>query len=307
MPFGTQTDEATALRMIETAIDAGVDFIDTANVYGAGRAESIVGKALRGRRDQVVVATKVHDKMGEGPDEQGLSRAAIHRALDDSLKRLGMDYVDVYYLHAPDYGVPIEESLEAMDEAVRAGKVRYPATSNFSSWQVCETLWVSERNGYRPPTITQPMYNLLARGLEQEYLPMAERFGVSTVVYNPLAGGLLTGKQRRDAPVAGSRFDQDTNRLGSQYRKRYWSDAGFDAVELLSGVARDCGRSLGSLSLGWLLHHTPVDCIILGASRPEQLEENLRALEAGPLPAVALEACDRAWRELRGAGPAYNR
>jgi aryl-alcohol dehydrogenase-like predicted oxidoreductase len=307
MPFGSQTDEETSLRMIEQAIEGGVNFIDTANVYSAGRSEEIVGKAIRSRRDEIVLATKVRNPMGEDPELTGLSRKAIRRALDDSLRRLGVSHVDLYYLHQPDYEVAIEESLEAMDEAVRAGKVRYPASSNYAAWQVVEMFSIAGREGYLPARLTQPMYNLLARSLEAEYLPMAERMGVSTIVYNPLAGGLLTGKQSRETPLPGSRFDRSTHRLGDQYLDRYWYEAIFDAVEELRSLAERCGRSLIALALGWLLHHTPADCVILGASRPEQLAENLAALDAGKLPADALEACDAVWRSLHGVTPAYNR
>jgi len=295
------------LRMIDQALDFGVDFLDTANVYSGGRSEELVGMALRGRRDRVVLATKVRSRMGDGPDEGGLSRRAIHRALDDSLRRLDTDYVDVYYLHAPDYEVAIEESLAALDEAVEAGKIRYPASSNYSAWQVCEMQWIAQRQGYRPATVTQPMYNLLARGIEQEYFPMAERLGVSTVVYNPLAGGLLTGKHAPDAPLPGSRFDRSGHRLGETYVDRYWHGADFDAVAALGSIAHEAGRSPVELALAWLLHHTPVDCVILGASRPEQLDENLRALESGPLPADAVAQCDEVWKTLRGVVPQYNR
>jgi aryl-alcohol dehydrogenase-like predicted oxidoreductase len=307
MPFGSQTDEQTSLRMIDLALDAGVDFFDTANVYSAGRSEQILGKALRGRRDQVVLATKVRSRMGDGPDEAGLSRAAIRRALDDSLRRLATEYVDVYYLHQPDDNVPIEESLGALDEAVQQGKVRYPASSNYSGWQVCEMLWIAERARYRPAWITQPMYNLLARGIEQEYLPMAAQFGVSTVVYNPLAGGLLTGKQRREAPLAGSRFDRSGHRLGETYLDRYWHDADFDAVAELGSLAESTGRPLIELAFAWLLHHTPIDCVVVGASSTEQLEQNLSALASGPLTQDVLDACDRVWSRLRGVAPQYNR
>src|SRR5262249_55610132 len=164
MTFGLQNDQATAQRMIDLCIDRGVNFFDTANVYSAGSAEIMLGNALKGRRDKVVIASKVRMRMGDGPLESGLSRAAILKNVDDSLKRLQTDYLDIYYLHAPDWDVPIEETLEAMDQVVRAGKVRYPGTSNYAGWQVCEMQWIAERNGYRPAVIFQPMYILLARG-----------------------------------------------------------------------------------------------------------------------------------------------
>ena len=302
MTFGAQVDEAAALRIVDRAIDGGINFFDTANVYNHGVSETIVGKALQGRRDRVVLASKVRGKMGDGPDETGLSRAAIRKAIDESLRRLGTDYLDLYYLHQPDYDVRIEETLAAMDELVRAGKVRYPAASNYAAWQMTQTFAICAREGYRPPFVTQPMYNLLARGLEPEYAPMCREFGVSMVVYNPLAGGLLTGKQKRQAPLAGTRFDNN-----QMYLSRYWYDVTFDAVQELAVIARDAGRSLVSLSLNWLLHHTATDCVILGASRIEQLEENLGAMEQGPLSAETVAACDGVWAKLRGVTPQYNR
>jgi aryl-alcohol dehydrogenase-like predicted oxidoreductase len=224
------------------------------------------------------------------------------RAIDESLQRLQTDYLDLYYLHQPDYAVAIDETLEAMEQLVRQGKVRYPASSNYSGWQVCRMQWLAEKNSYKPAWITQPMYNLLARGIEQEYLPMTREFGVSTVVYNPLAGGMLTGKQKRGAPIAGTRFDNN-----QMYLNRYWYDAYFDAVEEILAIARAAGRSPVSFALNWLLHHTTIDCVILGASRIEQLEENLKAMDDGALPASAVAACDAVWAKLRGVTPQYNR
>ena len=302
MTFGSQVDEATAARMIDPCIDRGVNFFDTANIYNKGLSETIVGKALKGRRHRIILASKVRGKMGDAADESGLSKRAMLRAIDESLQRLQTDYLDLYYLHQPDYAVPIEESLEAMEQLVRQGKVRYPSSSNYSGWQVCRMLWLAEKNSYKPAWITQPMYNLLARGIEQEYLPMAREFGVSTVVYNPLAGGMLTGKQKRGAPIPGTRFDNNQMYLG-----RYWYDAYFDAVEEILAIARGAGRTPVSFALNWLLHHTTIDCVILGASRIEQLDENLKAMEDGALPASAIAACDAFWAKLRGVTPQYNR
>lgn len=302
MTFGKSSDEATARRIVDACLDRGINFYDTANVYNAGVAESMLGKILKGRRDRVVLASKVGFKMGDAPDDVGLSRAAILKAIDQSLTRLGTDYLDLYYLHTPDWDVPIEESLETMDELVRAGKVRYPACSNYAGWQVVRMLWVSGQKGYQAPFVSQPMYNLLARGIEQEYLAMSKAFGVSTVVYNPLAGGLLTGKQQRERPLPGTRFDN--NRL---YLDRYWHPAYFDAVDELQTTAAREGRSLVDLALGWLLHHTAADCVILGASTLAHLEQNLDALEKGPLRPETVAACDAIWRKLRGITPQYNR
>jgi aryl-alcohol dehydrogenase-like predicted oxidoreductase len=302
MTFGSQMDEAAAHRTLDYCVDHGVDFIDTANVYNKGESEKITGKWLARNRNKVVLATKVFGKMGDAADEQGLSKAAILKAIDASLQRLQTDHVDLYYLHAPDYGVPIQESLEAMESLVKAGKVRYPACSNYSAWQVAEMQCLADKHHWTPATVSQPMYNLLARGIEQEYLPMIQHFSLATCVYNPVAGGLLTGKQQRDKPQAGTRFDNN-----QMYLDRYWHPAYFDAVDKLARIASEAQRSLVSLSLNWILHHTPVDCVILGASRLEQLEQNLQTLADGPLNQATLDACDRVWRDLRGITPKYNR
>ncbi len=303
MTFGSQSDEPTSMRIVDQCFAAGLNFFDTANMYNQGLSETILGKALAGRRQRVILATKVRNKMGEGPDDVGLSSAAIHKALDASLRRLQTDYVDIYYLHQPDYDVPIEETLLALDELVRAGKVRYPAVSNYAAWQVCEIHWIAEKNGFKPPYISQPMYNLLARGIEEEYLPFCERFGVAVVPYNPLAGGLLTGKHSpHSGPIAGTRFDG--NRL---YLNRYWHEDYFAAIEELATTAREAGKSLVELSLQWLLSQPQVDSIILGASRPEQLGKNLKAGEGGPLVESVMARCDAVWKRLRGVTPKYNR
>jgi aryl-alcohol dehydrogenase-like predicted oxidoreductase len=189
-----------------------------------------------------------------------------------------------------------------MDRLVRAGKVRYPAVSNYAGWQVVEMHCICQRQGYQAPHVSQPMYNLLARGVEQEYQEMCRRFEVATVVYNPLAGGLLTGKHQIERPIPGSRFD--SNQL---YLDRYWHPAYFEAVDELKNIAAGAGRTLVDLALNWVLHHTPTDCAIIGASKPEQLAENLEALSKGPLPPDVVAACDRVWNGLRGVTPKYNR
>jgi aryl-alcohol dehydrogenase-like predicted oxidoreductase len=303
MTFGSQTDEAAASRIVDRCIDAGINFFDTANVYNKGAAETILGRALAGRRQRVILATKVSGKMGDGPAESGLSRAALHKALEASLGRLQTDYVDLYYLHLPDYGVPIEETLGAMDEVVRAGKVRYPAVSNYAAWQVCEIHCIAEKHGFKPPYVSQPMYNLLARGIEEEYLAFCKRFNVAVAPYNPLAGGLLTGKHSKPrGPIPGTRFDG--NKL---YLDRYWHGDYFAAVEELAGIARAAGKTLFELAFQWLLNQAQLDSIILGASRIEQLEENLKACQDGKLDESTQARCDEVWKRLRGITPKYNR
>ncbi|MGH9351189.1 MAG: aldo/keto reductase, partial [Terriglobia bacterium] len=294
---------ATAGRMVDRCLEAGLNFFDTANVYNGGQAEAITGQALAGKRDRVILASKVIGKMGEEPDESGLSQPAIRKAIDASLKRLGTDYLDLYYLHQPDYATPIEETLAAMDDLVRAGKVRVPAVSNYAAWQVAEIHCVSEKKSYSAPRVSQPMYNLLARGIEEEYIPFCKRFEVAVVPYNPLAGGLLSGKYSRNHDLtAGGRFEN--NKL---YQDRYWQEDYFSAVDELSGIARDAGKTLVELSLQWLLGQPHVDSVILGASRIEQLEENLRACDGPPLDEGVLARCDSVWKRLRGITPRYNR
>jgi len=301
MTFGGQTDERLAQQMVDRSLDAGINFFDTANVYTQGQSEILLGRALRGKRSKVILASKAGMKVGEQAEKR-LSREALRRALDESLQRLQTDHLDIYYLHQPDYDVPIDETLEVLDEFVRKGKVRYPAASNYASWQTVLMLNRAELLGYRPASIAQQMYNLLARGLEQEFIPMSKEMGVSVIAYNPLAGGLLTGKHQQNAITPGTRFDSN-----SMYQDRYWREQNFHAVEQLREAAEHCGRTLISLSLNWLLHHTITDCVILGASKMDQLEQNLSSLSDGPLSIETLAIINQVWAELRGATPIYNR
>lgn len=303
MTFGSQTDEAVAETMVDRCLEAGVNFFDTANVYNQGKSEEIVGRILRGKRDKVILASKVRGLMKDDPPYSGLSRQAVQRAIDESLRRLQTDYLDIYYLHQPDYETPIEETLDVMEELRAAGKFRYLATSNYSAWQVCEIAWIREKRGCQAPWISQPMYNMLARGIEQEYLSFAQRFEVSNICYNPLAGGLLSGKQNfRSGPLPGTRFD------GNQmYLNRYWNADHFEAVESFKEIARRAGRSLPELALAWVAQQPGVNSVILGASKLEHLEANLRAVEGPPLDEPVLDACDKVWEKLKGSTPQYNR
>jgi len=302
MTFGAQTDEPTARSMIDLCLERGVNFLDTANVYNGGTTEEILGRILSGRRDRFVLASKVGIKNDQLLPEAGLSRASILTAIDNSLRRLKTNYIDLYYLHQPDYTVPLEETLAVMDELLRAGKVRVVGVSNYASWQVCKMLWLAERNGWQRIEAVQPMYNLIARGIEQELIPACAEFQVGIVPYNPLAGGLLTGKHQQQAPIPGTRFDRMPF-----YRDRYWNAVNFEAVQRLSEIAQSAGRSLTRLSLTWLLQQPQVTSVILGASRLEHLKDNLAALDEQPLSAETLAACDEVWASLRGVTPKYNR
>ncbi len=302
MTFGSQADLETARTMVDMCLDRGIDFFDTANVYNQGVSEEILGEVLGDHRKEIVLASKVQGAMGEPTQYAGLSRNAIRKAIEASLRRLDTDYVDIYYLHMPDPETPIEESLAALEELRVDGLIRYPATSNYSAWQMCEMFGICEREGWPKPWIAQPMYNLAARGIEQEYLAFTEHNQISNVVYNPLAGGLLTGKQRSTAPLPGTRFD------GNQmYLDRFWHDQYFEAVAEVESIARDAGLTPVELALTWLKRQERAHCIILGASRVSQLEENLAAFEIPPLADDVLAACDRVWQRLRGPTPDYNR
>lgn len=302
MTFGGQADEQESCAMVDCCLDEGINFFDTADMYNDGASEVILGRALKGKRDDVIVATKVFNPMGPGPNDRGLSRKRILKAMDDSLRRLKMDYVDLYQLHQPDVTVPLEETLAAMDQLVREGKTRYVGISNYAAWQICQALWLCHDMQLAPVVSVQPMYNLLARGIEQELLPFCREFGLATMAYNPLAGGLLTGKHAKGKPPKkNTRFG-----LKEMYRDRYWHDRLFDATQQLGNVAQQAGLSLIELSLQWVLAQPDITCLILGASSLRQLKQNLSACE-GVLPDSASESCDAVWQELRGPIPKYNR
>lgn len=302
MTFGSQVDQAEAQRMTDYCLDQGIQFFDTANAYNQGVSEEIVGRCLKGKRGNVTVASKACNPMEQPRKYSGLSRQSMRWALEDTLQRLQMDYLDLYYLHRPDYDTPIEESLEVLEEFRREGKIRFGAISNYSSWQHAEMLWLCEKNGWQAPHVAQQMYNVITRNLEQEYVPFAKRFDVSIVAYNPLAGGMLTGKQKAEAAVEGSRFDGN-----QQYRTRYWHDQYFGAVQEIGSISEQYGRTLLETSLRWLLHQEQVDSVILGASRMEHLQANIAAALSPALPAEIIDESREAWLTLRGAVPQYNR
>jgi aryl-alcohol dehydrogenase-like predicted oxidoreductase len=301
MNFGKRTPEATAERILARAVERGVTFFDTANVYADGESEKVLGRALRGRRERFTVATKVGlDRVAGKPE--GLSRAAILRAIDGSLGRLGTDYVDVYYLHAPDHAVPIEETLAVMEELRAAGKIRALGVSNYAAWQILEMMDLAAKGRAPKPVISQVMYNLLIRQIEIEYAGFRRRYPIHTTVFNPLAGGLLTGNlERAGEPEKGSRFDK--NRM---YQGRYWSDRFFDLVEEHRAVARDEGMSLVDLSYAWLAGRDHVDSILVGPASLEHLDAALDGCQKAISPA-ALERIDAIHRAYLGTDASYVR
>lgn len=285
MTFGLQTDEETSIKILDTAAEAGINFLDTADVYPlggglptAGRTEEIIGRWLKGKREHFIVATKAVGKVGSAPWDQGSSRKHILDAIDASLRRLGTDYVDLYQLHSDDASTPLDETLEALDTVVRAGKVRYIGVSNFLAYRLARALGRADVRHLTRFVSIQPRYNLLFREIERELLPLAQEEGLAVIPYNPLAGGLLTGKHKQaGGPTAGTRFTLGA--AAERYQERYWHDREFNTVEELRTVADLAGLSLTTLALAWVLANPIITAPIIGASRPEQLFDSLKALE----------------------------
>lgn len=307
MTFGEQVEvEKEAINLIEHALNAGVNFIDTADVvYAEGRSEQIVGKALKGKRHSVVLATKVGFNTGPGVNELGLSRKHIMEGVEDSLRRLQTDYIDIYYAHKPDYNTPIEVTIRAMDDLVRQGKVRYIAYSNCRAWQICKALWVSALHNLARFEVVQTPYNLITRENEYELLSFCASEGLGVCVYNPLAGGLLTGKHDLNKPpAAGTRFAHELE--GPEYTERYWSAANFEAVTRFKQVAEEHGRKLPQFAIAWALNSKAITSVICGVTSLKQLEENLGAAEI-KLSAEELAACDEVWHRIRPPRYIYGR
>ena len=297
MTFGDQVNEADAIAMMHAAMDAGVNFIDTANMYAKGRSEEIVGKALKGRRDNVVLATKVGSEGNNRPTEHGLSRKHVLHSIETSLRKLDTDYVDIFYIHRPDYATPIEETLRTMDSLVRDGKVRYLGCSNLRAWQICKALWTSDALSIERCDILQTPYNLLTRDIEYEVLPLCAAEGVGVSAYNPLAGGLLTGKYDPNKPPApGSRFTTDS--LGKMYTDRYWNATNFAAVESFRALASASGKDMAQMALAFVLANPVVTSVIIGATSMKHVQHNIAALDIA-LTKDELAACDDIWKKLR--------
>ena len=302
MMFGGQTSEADSLQIMDYAYSQGINFFDTANTYVQGESEFIVGKGLKGRRHDILLATKVRGQMGSGRNDFGLNRRNILAALEASLQRLDTDYLDLYYLHAPDYDTSLEETVETMSSLVKSGKIRYWGVSNFAAWQVADMLAICDKRSYIPPCVTQNVYNALTRGIEAEFLPFLKAHPLGLVIYNPIAGGLLSGKHVFGQPSANTRFANN-----QEYYKRYWSQENFTAVEKLQVIAEAQNLSLLQLAMKWCAAQPQVTSTITGVSRLEQLKQNIVSVEGKPLAADVLAQCDEIWLSLAGTRFAYNR
>lgn len=305
MTFGDTVDVQGATAMLDAALAAGVTHIDTANVYAGGQSERILAEVLTNRRDQVTLATKVGMPSPDAEGQPLLSAAAIRACVEASLNRLNTDYVDLLYLHQPDRATPTAETLGAVGELVTAGKVRALGVSNYAAWQISELNHIADELGTPRPRVAQQLYNLLARRIEDEYAEFAAVTGLITMVYNPLGGGLLTGRHSYAADPGEGRFGTST--LAAMYKQRYWNSAIFDAIEQLANVADKAAITLTELAIRWLASKPAAGPILLGGSKIDHLRSNLDVLAKGPLPADVVEACDEVSAELRGPMPNYNR
>jgi aryl-alcohol dehydrogenase-like predicted oxidoreductase len=276
MMFGGPTNETESIRIIHRAIDDGINFIDTANMYVKGESERIVGKAIGDRRDKVVLATKVRVAVGTGANDAGCSRLHILREVENSLRRLGLDHIDLYYLHQYDYEAPLEESLRALDDLVRHGKVRYIGCSNYYAYQVVEGLWIADRRGLERFACVQPLYNIVNRDVEVELMPMCRAFGVGVVPYSPLARGVLTGKYR-----PGESFPEDSRaaRKDKRIQETELREESFVIAQKLAELAKRKGVPLGQFSLAWVIANPVVTSAIIGPRTMEQYEDNRKALD----------------------------
>jgi 1-deoxyxylulose-5-phosphate synthase len=306
MTFGNQCDEPTSQAIMSKAFEAGVTFFDTADAYplGAtpetvGRTEEYIGRwlqGLQGRRDQVVLATKFSGPMGSGPNDKGGSRKHIFQAVEGSLRRLRTDYIDLYQMHFPDQETPIDETLHALNDLVRSGKVLYIGCSNFPAWQLCEALWTSDKLGLARFDCVQPRFNLLFRHIEAELLPLAMDQDIGVISYNPLAGGLLTGRyEPGQTPQEGTRFT--VQNAGKLYQARYWQDPQMQAVEDLKAFCQEHHIAVAQLAIAWVLAQPAITSAIVGASKPEQLDQSLPAVNL-VLDEQMLAVCDDIWYRL---------
>ena len=285
MTFGLQCDEATSFSILDAAAEGGINFLDTADVYPlgggldyVGRTEEIIGKWLRGRREQFIVATKCNGVMGKAPWQRGTSRKNVLSAIDASLKRLGTDYVDLYQVHGYDTDTPLDETLEALDAVLKSGKARYVGCSNWLAFRLARGLGRSEALRVAKLASVQPRYNLLYREPERELLPLCHEEGVAVIPYNPLAGGMLSGKhERRAPPTEGTRFT--VGKAGKMYMERYWHDREFDTVAQYTALAKEAGIDPVTLAVAWVLSNPAITAPIIGASKPAQLKANLAAVD----------------------------
>jgi aryl-alcohol dehydrogenase-like predicted oxidoreductase len=309
MTFGLQAEEGVSIRILDAAAEGGINFLDTADVYPlggtletAGRSEEVLGRWLSGKRSRFILATKAAGRVGPCDWDQGASRKHLLDAIDASLRRLKTDYVDLYQLHSDDPGTPLDETLEALDSIVRAGKARYIGASNFLAYRLARALGRSDVRHISRIVSVQPRYSLLFREIERELLPLAREEGIAVIPYNPLAGGLLTGKHKPDtAPTQGTRFTLGT--AADTYQKRYWHEREFHTVSSVVAAANEAGMSPTTLAVAWVLANPVITAPIIGASRPDQLQATLAAVDAKLPPSIKQRLDDLTAEYRRGDAP----
>jgi aryl-alcohol dehydrogenase-like predicted oxidoreductase len=286
--FGGRMDQAATHRVVDAALESGINFFDTADVYGGQRSEELLGKALGTRRRDVVIASKFGMPTGDSLLDRGGSRRYVLRAAEASLKRLNTDYLDLYQMHFPDASTPLEETLRALDDLVRAGKVRYVGHSNFAGWQIAEAHYLVERGGLAPMVTAQNHYSLLERAVRHEVLPACRRFGVGVLPYFPLASGMLTGKyQRGEPPPQGTRLANMGN-----LAERALTEQNFERIEKLAAFAAEHDRDLLSLAFSWLLSQDVISSVIAGATSPDQVAANVAAADGWRLDEDAMKTVE---------------
>jgi aryl-alcohol dehydrogenase (NADP+) len=302
MTFGEQMDEREAANAVDYALDQGITMLDTANRYTGGKSEEILGKILSGKRNKVILATKVGNLVHNGPGGKGLSRKHILTEIEKSLQRLRTDYIDLYYLHAPDAHTPLHETVDTMDFLVRSGKVLYFGVSNHAAWQIGDICHYSDLEHKARPVVNQVVYNMIARGIEREYVPFAKKHQIGTIVYNPLAGGFLSDKYANKQKLENARFA-----LNTMYVDRYWKEDNLAAWDDIHAISEQAEIPMHELAMRWIVSTGNIDAVLVGFSGMEQLVLNLKAFNAGPLPADIVAACDGVWNKLSGARISYVR
>lgn len=305
MTFGREADEAMSFKLMDRFLDVGGNFIDTANAYSTGASEEIIGRWLQRRsvRDRVVLATKVFGVMGPGPNDGGLSRLHIQQAVEASLRRLQTDVIDLYQIHRWDAETPIAETLEALNDLVRQGKVRYIGCSNLATWHLARYLHTAEQHNWTRFVSLQPIYNALNRSIELELLPLCADEGLGVISYNPLAGGMLTGKYKRDETMpTGARLE-----AFQLYYERYYTSAALDVVDRFVACAQERGVTPAQLALAWVLAEPRVTCPIVGARNLEQLDDTLQGLQLKLMPAERAEIPAVPMGHWVGKDPVYER
>jgi aryl-alcohol dehydrogenase-like predicted oxidoreductase len=304
MTLGDPVDETASFAILDRVVDHGVNFLDTANMYTGGRSEEIIGRWMRarGNRDRIVLASKVRYPVGGDPDSAGLSPVVVMREVHRSLRRLGTDFLDILYLHQPDAETPLEVTWRCLESLVDQGKVRAIGLSNFAAWQGAEAVWMTRSRGWTRPTVLQFLYNAISRAAESELWGMARAHDFGVCVFNPLAGGLLTGKYGTDEEARSGRLSHN-----EMYRKRYWDPRQRNAAAAMAVIAREHGRSPVELAIRFVADQPQVGVVLLGATTVEQIEQGLAAFRAAPLTDPERAACEEVWAELHGPVPPCHR